>query len=127
MRAMKRVSQIETELNEARADLHQTLAKVHEKIEQSMTPLRADFEFMGHWPFAACFLAAALGFVAGSGGDKRLSSDASPHRVFVPVAVVRSSGGMRRLFDAIMMSALAYAMRKWRANHANERGKGHGQ
>ena len=56
-------------LEEARRNLHQTVAEVNQKVATVSTQLRPERLVERHLPVAVC-IAAALGFATGNGGGR---------------------------------------------------------
>lgn len=65
MTTEEQISAIQTERNDARQDLRDTLAEVNEKVGQAENEMRPDHVIEGH-PVGASLIAGALGFLFGS-------------------------------------------------------------
>jgi ElaB/YqjD/DUF883 family membrane-anchored ribosome-binding protein len=65
MTNQERISANQTERDDARQDLRDTLAEVGEKVEQAEDEMRPDHVIEGH-PVGAALIAGALGFLFGS-------------------------------------------------------------
>jgi hypothetical protein len=66
---MESIEKIENELEQAKQDLHQTIAEVNLKVEEVGTRLQPE-GLVKRNPMAAACVAAALGYVAGSRGER---------------------------------------------------------
>jgi len=65
------VGQIESELEEARQDLHQTVAEVNQKVEAAATQLQPEHLVERH-PLLSVCIAGALGFTLGNRANRGL-------------------------------------------------------
>lgn len=65
MTTREQISAIQTERDDARQDLRDTLADVNEKVEQAENEMRPDHVIESH-PIGASLIAGALGFLFGS-------------------------------------------------------------
>jgi len=70
MAAAEEISRIESEIDDARRDLHETLAQVHQKVEIVEAELRPDLRVIDSYPLAALGVSALLGFLIGHKTDR---------------------------------------------------------
>ena len=70
MAASEEISRIEDEIEDARRDLHETLAQAHQKVEIVEAELRPDLMVIQEYPLAAVGLGAVLGFLVGTKTDR---------------------------------------------------------
>lgn len=66
---MEDIAKIENELEQARQDLHQTMTEVNQKVEDVGTRLQPE-SILKRNPVAAACAAGALGYLAGSRGER---------------------------------------------------------
>jgi uncharacterized membrane-anchored protein len=66
---MEDTTKIENDLEQARQDLHQTMAEVNQKVEEVGTRLQPE-SIVKRNPVAAACVAGALGYLAGSRGER---------------------------------------------------------
>ena len=66
---MDDITKIENDLEQARQDLHQTMAEVNLKVEEVSTRLQPE-SIVKRNPVAAACVAGALGYIAGSRGER---------------------------------------------------------
>jgi hypothetical protein len=76
MAAVEEISRIEGELDEARRDLRETMAQVHQKVEIVETELRPDFRVIKKYPFTSIGVLAALGFLVGTRSQRPILAPA---------------------------------------------------
>jgi len=72
MAAAEEISRIESEIDDARRDLHETMAQVHQKVEIVEGELRPDLQIIDKYPLAAVGVGAVLGFLIGNKTDRPL-------------------------------------------------------
>jgi hypothetical protein len=72
MPAAEEISRIESEIDEARRDLHETMAQVHQKVEVVEAELRPDRIAIQRYPLAALGIGAALGFLIGHKSNRAI-------------------------------------------------------
>ncbi|MDO8434038.1 MAG: hypothetical protein Q7S58_16695 [Candidatus Binatus sp.] len=66
MPAGEEISRIESEIDDARRDLHETMAQVHQKVEIVESELRPGHKMIQAYPLAALGVGAVLGFLIGN-------------------------------------------------------------
>ena len=70
MAAAEEISRIEDEIEDARRDLHETLAQAQQKVEFVESELRPDLKLIQAHPLSAVGLGAVLGFLLGAKTDR---------------------------------------------------------
>jgi uncharacterized membrane protein YebE (DUF533 family) len=70
MAAAEEISRIESEIEDARRDLRETLAQAHQKVEIVEAELRPDLQAIHAYPLSAVGLGAVLGFMVGNKTDR---------------------------------------------------------
>ena len=72
MPAAEEITRIESEIDDARRDLHETMAQVHQKVEVVEAELRPDRIAIQRYPLAALGVGAVLGFLVGHKSDRAI-------------------------------------------------------
>ncbi len=66
MAAVEEISRIESEIEDARRDLHETLAQAHQKVEIVEAELRPDHVVIQAYPLSSVVIGAVVGFMVGT-------------------------------------------------------------
>jgi uncharacterized membrane protein YebE (DUF533 family) len=72
MPAAEEITRIESEIDDARRDLHETMAQVHQKVEVVEAELRPDRVAIQAYPLAALGIGAVLGFLVGNKSNRAM-------------------------------------------------------
>ena len=85
---MNEVSKLENDLDEARAELHQTLAQINQKVD---TQLIRPENILRRHPLASLGLAGVAGFAAGVSRDRATMLGAFGTGLLIGLAIIRAS------------------------------------